>query len=203
MYPLIIGSFFALFIWEFICYKTKYQYKPSTAFNYIANLARSFFKSCGIIIAFISSFYTYLGDLWEYLYHDLAQVCEDFFFPIWKILSSWTWVFVGYFEKLNLNKYPWLVFLGSVSILGLMGFITYRYGWFPIIGQWIETNVHPVVFIILFVFAIICLLFVLSIYFPEEPKEKRKRRSNVPEQSYYTGQTVQVTLPGIAFSMKK
>ena len=133
----LLVTFFALFFWEHYARKTESQVKPSVYLGYGAELAQRCWEYVGYAAAKISSFYTYI-DL-----KDLMDTFHDLFKPMIDFVTSPLWAAKGYIAEMNLYDHPYLVTLGSATIVGVLAwFVRWKWVWFePFLG-WLVTWVQ-------------------------------------------------------------
>jgi hypothetical protein len=109
----LVMSFVVLFITEHIGRKAKTIFRPSVGLSYCADQAWWFWELCGNIFAKICSFYTYI---------DVTEIIEtfiDLFTPMAKLVTSPLRFAYGYFNTADTYKYPFLIGLGTVTLMGI------------------------------------------------------------------------------------
>lgn len=106
-------AFLALFTTEHI---TKQHYptlRPSILIEFIGDHLNDLFTKIGNFLAYLSSFYTYikLGDL----YDTLVNLID----PIMNLIASPLAIIKGYFEASLEYRYPFMIGLGTMTLIGL------------------------------------------------------------------------------------
>jgi len=108
------GVLFTTFIWEYLLIEVNTIWRPSVPLSSISNLLIDMFTVIGKVLAWISSFYTYIE--WSRLYRTLHVLCT----PIFNIVFSWLYILSGYYDyvySLSLNILS--VEFGSLTLLTL------------------------------------------------------------------------------------
>lgn len=134
---------FLVFLWEFIGFKADIIYKPSIFLESVAVHLARFFKWCGNALVYLSSFYTYIETLAIYIKNFLADIFTVIgllIVPIWKILTSWLWIILGYIEAVKLYTHPALIAIGSLTLFSIVIYLLIRYHVFV----WLYTKLEPI-----------------------------------------------------------
>ena len=108
-------GFFALFSFELFSLKLGNVHKPSVVLT-VAKCAQDAFLYLGKFIVKLSSFYTYLEDLWYYIKEflgDVAVALRDLLRPIWEVLVFPFWTIKGYVENIKFYEHPYVVICGT------------------------------------------------------------------------------------------
>lgn len=108
-----IGLFVATFLWEYIMLKKNTVYKPSALLGLLADVAADIFKSVGSFIALVSSFYELID------FADILATFEELISPSVRLIMSPFWLMIGYVQRSEVYKHPWLIFAGSVTLASL------------------------------------------------------------------------------------
>ena len=115
------GAFFGIYIWEYIARKQKSDIKPSTALNNIYYYLSQMFYWIGRTLAKLSSFFVMLD------IDDLVETFWDIIKPIIKICGSPFKLIKGYYNTAMAYKNHILIFVGSMTLIGLTW---YLYGYY-------------------------------------------------------------------------
>ncbi|HJZ23273.1 MAG TPA: hypothetical protein VJ201_02360 [Candidatus Babeliales bacterium] len=102
--------------WEHTARKNKSNIKPSTALTKCVEPLNNAWFWCGDKLARLSSFYTYLKNIFS----GLDDSIHELFKPMFNILTSFTSAFKGYFATAEVYKYPGLIIAGTVTLLLLL-----------------------------------------------------------------------------------
>lgn len=114
----------AVICWEHAARINSWKYRPSAGLTAVADNAIIFWKLVGKSIAKISSFYNFLR------IYELMTTIYDLVTPILKTIFSPIWMLKGYIDQSGAYDHRWLVGLGTVTILVLIGGgVWYRYPW--------------------------------------------------------------------------
>ena len=113
------------FAWEHIARINRLSTRPSVALTRLAHWCTSLFEWCGRGLAHLSSFYEYI---YEYLrLEEIGKTLYALLVPLWRTLTSPFWMVKGYVETMNLYDHPYLISLGSATLLG--GISVWVYVW--------------------------------------------------------------------------
>ncbi len=121
----------SIFIWEHVARTSGSQFKPSVGITFVSETSKSMFYKIGVFLSKISSFLTYikLGELFQTA-HDLLK-------PTFELLGSPLQTLEGYWETALTYKYPIIVALGSVTLVGLLYCLWYYFGYaVPFLHFW-------------------------------------------------------------------
>lgn len=116
-----VATLLATFVWEHIARKQNLNVKPSVGLNLIYKKSKSMFTNLGKLFAKISSFYTII-DL-----KDLGKTLEDVGKPILKTIVSPYHFVRGYVDQANEYSYPFLVTVGTLTLLPLSYYLLGKY----------------------------------------------------------------------------
>ena len=122
LYSLIpLGSFLFIFFWQHIARKYGWQWKPSYMLDLVTEQLVRFFSWVGRIAVWISSFYTYINikDLYA-TFAELYKSVADFVF-------SWKAFFESYISDMKLYDHPYLITLGSITLVTGTIYLLYIY----------------------------------------------------------------------------
>lgn len=116
-----IFSISSLFVIEHTAKKFNFNIKPSILIKYAADNSILIWQKIGIFFANISSFYTFIkfGELYETLL--------DLLIPIIHLLISPLNFINGYLAVAIKYKYPALIGLGSLTLLGILNYLYWKY----------------------------------------------------------------------------
>ncbi len=120
---IIFGS---LFLWQYLALRletlNKYNlYRPSLLLNSIACILQDIFYGIGKWIAYISSFYEYLG------FRDMIKALQELFKPCIEIILSVFHLFKGYLETALTYDYTYSIIFGTITLLLVISLIIYRF----------------------------------------------------------------------------
>jgi hypothetical protein len=101
--------------WEHIARKNESNIKPSVVLNVCVKPLQTAWSWCGEKVAKLSSFYTYLKDVFS----GLDQTLYDLFKPMLEILFSWVSAFKGYYATMKTYTHPRLIVAGSITLFVL------------------------------------------------------------------------------------
>ncbi len=110
-----------LIVWEHVARKHDVLIRPSKGLIYVGDKSQAFFTGVGYLCARISSFYTYI-DL-----SDFGQTLQDLFGPLGRLLISPSYIFRGYLDTMSKYKYPILIVIGSLTLIGGLIFLKKKY----------------------------------------------------------------------------
>ena len=121
-YNILIGlsiTFFTVFSWEHYARTHEKTFKPSVFISWLATKFQTFYTRVGKIVAWVSSFYTMidLKELWV-TYDNLAKPTVD-------LLTSGLWTFKSYYDEMKLYDHPYLITLGSGTIVAVLSTVIY------------------------------------------------------------------------------
>lgn len=125
-----IACAFTMFVWEYVCLRKNTVYKPSVIMSFGVRWCRKGFEWIGWCLALVSSFYTLVD------FEDLLLTARNLVRPIWQLACSPVWVAIGYVQRAELYKYPYLVSFGSITLIGLVIYL--------LDAQWVYD--HTIVF---------------------------------------------------------
>jgi hypothetical protein len=109
-------------IWELIARKKSSRKKPSVAIAWFATQSKHLWSQIGRGFGWLSSYLT-IVDL-----HDVWGTVEDLVRPSWNLLVSPFAFFSGYWETAQKYKYPILVCLGSLLLVGGSAYLSPNLG---------------------------------------------------------------------------
>jgi hypothetical protein len=110
------------FIWELIARKKSSQKKPSVAIAWCATQSKYGWSRLGRGFGWLSSYLT-IVDL-----HDVWGTVEDLVRPTWNLIVSPFAFFSGYWQTAQKYKYPILVCLGSLLLVGSSVYLGPKFG---------------------------------------------------------------------------
>jgi len=123
---IIISVIIATIASEHICRVNDIAHRPSVFLNFIAELSKTLWTNIGYYAAVLSSFYErlHLGDI--------ASTLCALLKPIWNNITSPGWAIVEYCKTINTYDHPYLIVLGSTTILLGVAYGAFKMGWTPI-----------------------------------------------------------------------
>jgi hypothetical protein len=102
---------------EYICVVNEFEYTISSPLRWLGNTVEDLSFNIGVYLAVISSFLTLLN------LKILGQAFWNFILPLGKICCFWWYAYEGYTTQLFKYKSPYLVGLGSITLVILVGII--------------------------------------------------------------------------------
>jgi len=123
---IIISVIIATIASEHICRVNDIAHRPSVFLNFIAELSKTLWTNIGYYAAVLSSFYErlHLGDI--------ASTLCALLKPIWNNITSPGWAIVEYCKTLVTYDHPYLIVLGTLTILLGVAYGAFKMGWIPI-----------------------------------------------------------------------
>jgi hypothetical protein len=112
----LAGITFGTFAWEHAGRLNHWAYRPSIGLGHVATFAINRFTDLGRIIARLSSFLTYLH--LEEMFETIGAVVT----PAWKLIISPFYTITGYFSQIKFYNHPYLVVVGSMSLVAAVAF---------------------------------------------------------------------------------
>ena len=118
-------SLSVLFVFTIICEDVEKRYdityRPSFFLSKISKFLTDTFEYIGEIFAKLSSFYTYIN------IDSLKKTLEDLIKPIFTSMMSPFYIVKGYALEIDLYEHPYIVFLGSVTLVALVLALLYKF----------------------------------------------------------------------------
>ena len=121
VYYSVVGLPIGLLLWEYIAKKQISPYKPSALFDQLALYSVNCWYKIGGFAAYMSSFYTCIN------FKEVVEAAHDLVKPIFDIATSPYYFVKGYVNVSTLYEHPYLVVLGSVTILAVMMMLMCRW----------------------------------------------------------------------------
>jgi len=170
VYPLC--ALIALVMYEHVGRINKYKYRPSIFLNWVARVAQSCFRNLGKFFAILSSFYELIN------FHELKQTLEDLCNPIIELVRSPFYIIVGYVKQMSVYDHPYLIIIGSVTIVSsiLLSGVTYilyddTYYTIPYVYVYVSLGIVTPIFVA-----------VVSSSYSEHCEREEKRKQNLKTQ---------------------
>lgn len=113
--------FFIAFITQYICEIYDAHNSPAVILEKIYENSKDFFKFIGRFIGTICSFLDWLK--LRKLVDAFVHLTEPFF----KILMSWVFLLIGFYEKAKEYSQPWMVYLGAIILLIIVAGILLKF----------------------------------------------------------------------------
>lgn len=110
-----------VFLWEYAAKKALITFKPSSITQFVADQVVSGFYTLGRGVAYLSSFYTYLN------FNEFIETAHDIVKPCFDLVTSPYHFLRGYLDTSLLYQHPYLVFMGTITILIVVSYLIYRY----------------------------------------------------------------------------
>lgn len=151
IYPLCF--FFSIFFWQYTAKRNDWFLKPTYIIDLVTEQLVNFYTFLGKIAVWISSFYTFFD------FKDLRETFNELCDSILNLLFSWTSFISSYVTNMNFYDHPYLITLGSVTLIGLLLYLVYRFrNWrfFQMISNFVVNRIKSMDPIILLVLIAIC-----------------------------------------------
>lgn len=105
--------------WEHLASINNLQYKPSVVIGFVADKAILMWKFLGRMFGYLSSFITYLK------FEALLTTIHTLAWEMWRLCLSPLWGIFEYFKVVFEYKLPILIVIGSLLIIGAVGWGLY------------------------------------------------------------------------------
>src|SRR5438445_2016539 len=128
------ASAFLSFVWEYTAKRYASTIKPSVALTYLANGCYDVCYGMGTYAAKLSSFLTWLD------FNEIIATGHDLVKPIINIFVSPYYFLTVYINTSLLYEHPYLVAMGSITVLLLLLFIYYTWFMSDVNRQWLLIN---------------------------------------------------------------
>ena len=126
---------FSIICWQHVGRTRGLLWRPSHIIDLATEQLTAFWTFLGKLCVYISSFYTWL-DLWQ-IFESISELCRSitkFFFSFKAFIESYT-------VNMKFYDHPYLISLGSVTIIAALLYITcYIFGWHISLSNYIKTR---------------------------------------------------------------
>jgi hypothetical protein len=138
MIQLLLNSFIGfitIFIWEYVCKRSGFTFKPSTIVTYVASILSTMFSWLGTMLAKISSFLTLLD------FKEFIETFSDIYYSLVTLIDSPFHFIKGYFETAGIYDHPYLIIVGTITLTCFTSYALYYFElWYiittPICYMW-------------------------------------------------------------------
>lgn len=154
---IIISVIIATIASEHICRVNDIAHRPSVFLNFIAELSKTLWTNIGHYAAVLSSFYEYLHIA------DLANTLYGLFKPVWDFFTSPFWAVVEYCKTIITYDHPYLIVLGSITIILGVAYGAFKMGWIPIASIEVSVSTGTWTAIATFIGVVTVLVFVVGL----------------------------------------
>ena len=119
-YLYIFGAFLiSIFALQHTGRKQGWTWTPGYVIDLAATFCENLWEKIGKFLVWISSFYTVvdLKDWWI--------TCDQVLGPTIRFIMSWTVAITTYVSEMKLYDHPYLISLGSTTLIGILSYLVY------------------------------------------------------------------------------
>lgn len=130
----LTSFFFSVFFWQYAAKRNDWVFKPTFFIDLVTEQLTRIYTFLGRIAVWISSFYTFFD------FKDLIETFEELWISVKNLLFSWKSFIQSYVSNMNFYDHPYLITLGSITLIGLALYLVYRFRhwtFFQMIGNFV------------------------------------------------------------------
>lgn len=169
---------FAISVWEHVATETESLYKPTYFLDQVTETIRPWFRYFGVLFAvmasFMEKFKLFVEKILRWMkIENYFKTLGRLFGSSYNLAMSWAWFIFGYLDYVTpLAEFSMnLTIFGTLVIIGLVGFLFYRYVWSSPRFGWFK---HWVGRYLRYMFPVLCVLTVcalvaVGVYYTQQP----------------------------------
>ena len=124
-------GFVLIFFWQHLGRKYNLTWKPTYIIDLVTAQLVRIWTFLGKVCVKISAFYSWIDP------SDLLATGYELFVSVSKFFFSWTYFITSYVSGMKLYDHPYLISLGSATLVGLISWICYTHSnWFSPLIQY-------------------------------------------------------------------